>query len=241
MIEISDILPLVASKDADFLRLYCQYLDLGWKHYSSEKYSPLIKAEKINLLEKAIYKDYPHSQSIIHKLQKMFIKENISLCLLSDVLLAWRYLASNKIPTTENQVSDVISYSISPLARMLMVLNDENPSTYLPMSSLLMFFSYLQLFEQKSPFLRKVKISRRQKESKLSGLLKSAYVILSIVHSKKLKFNLAIAINKGRILFNRFKNNEQLKIGFLDYIRIFLYSTIQFVVVRRKTITKKGI
>jgi hypothetical protein len=178
---------------------------------------------------------------MISRLQQYFVTENLSLYLLIDPLLAWRYPAADKQPTSETQLSDIIGYETSPLARLLMVLNNENPSTYLPMQSLLAVLIYSDMFQNKHPVLKNIKLSKRQRLSKLKGLLKNAGILLSIVRSKRLKYRAAILLNTASILADKYEKNQQFRIDFLDVLRIYLYSIIQFLFVRKRTVTKKGI
>lgn len=84
-------------------------------------------------------------------------------------------------------------------------------------------------------------MSKRQKESRLKGLYKSAKVILSLVKSKRLKFKLAIWLNKANLQTKQFINNKQHKLTFLDCTWIFLYSSWQFAVIKRKSVSNRGI
>ena len=220
---------------------YLLYLDLGWKSFSRADIPVEVKLKKIDLLDKAVRKDCPLKKSVIYRLQKEFVEENISIYLLLDPLVTWKYLALNKIPTSEKQLSDMINYVISPLARLIMVLYDENPSTYMPMNALLCLFYYIQIFNENSPILKKAKFYKRQRDSKLKGLIKSAKVILQLVKSKKLKLRLAFTLNKGIFLANKFIKNKQVNLGILDYLLIFLYSIWQFIMIRKRTITKEGL
>lgn len=232
---------LSSRKHRKIIEDYFLYLDLGWKSFSRTDIPVEVKLKKLDFLDKAIRKDCPLKNNIIFRLQNEFVKENISIYLLLDPLIAWRYLASNKVPTSEKQVSDIVNYAISPLARLIMVLYDENPSTYMPMNALLCLFCYIQMFNENSPILRKAKFYKRQRDSKLKGLVKSSKVILQLVKSKALKYRLAFVLNKGVFLANKFIKNKQVKLGVLDYLMIFMYSMWQFVVIRKRTITKEGL
>lgn len=232
---------LVKPKYQPIVELYIKYLESGYEHFNSAKVAAEIKAEKIRLLERAIRRDYPVKNNMISRLQQCFVTENLSLYLLIDPLLAWRYPAADKQPTSETQLSDIIGYETSPLARLLMVLNNENPSTYLPMQSLLAVLIYSDMFQNKHPVLKNIKLSKRQRLSKLRGLLKNAGILLSIVRSKRLKYRAAILLNTASILADKYEKNQQFRIDFLDVLRIYLYSIIQFLFVRKRTVTKKGI
>ena len=146
MFKQSLITDLVRPYQQPLVDLYIKYLKLGNEHFGQKGVSAEVKAEKIRLLERGIRRDFPQQDNIIARLQKQFVTENLSLYLLLDPLLAWRYTATGKRPTSETQVSDIIGYETSPLARLLMVLNNENPSTYLPMQSLLVLLLFLYMF-----------------------------------------------------------------------------------------------
>jgi len=235
------ITDLVKPQQQPLVDLYIKYLEIGNEHFGKKGISTEVKTEKLKLLEKGIRRDVPYADNIISRLQKQFVAENLSLYLLLDPLLAWRYAASGKQPTSESQVSDIIGYETSPLARLLMVLNNENPSTYLPMQSLLALLVFSDMFQNKSPLLKSVKWARRQRCSKLKGLLKSAAVLLPIVSSKRLKYKAAILFNTASILVDKYEKNQQITIEFLDVLRIYLYSIIQFLFIRKRTVTKRGI
>ena len=123
----------------------------------------------------------------------------------------------------------------------MLVLDNENPSTYQPLTSLLVLLFLQEAFNNNSNFVKKAKISKRQRESRLNGLYKSAKVILALLKTKRLKFRLAILLNTANLHTRLFKNNEQRKLTFLDYLAIFLYSSVQFFFIKRKSVNNKGI
>lgn len=217
---------------------YFSYLQSGLIHYAKEDIGKEVKKHKLELLEKALRKDFPLSKSLVARLQKHFLKENLSLYLLLDPIYAWKYLASGKIPTSETQISEFSNLFISPFARLIMALYDENPGTYLPLSSLFSALFLLDVFQNNLPFSVKLKLSKRQKISKLKGLAKNSAVILSVVKSKRLKFMLALALNQTKVMIKRYENNKQPQIPLIDNIAVFLYSCWQFVSVKHKTIEK---
>lgn len=84
-------------------------------------------------------------------------------------------------------------------------------------------------------------MSKRQKESRLKGLYKSASVLLQLIKNKRLKFKLALLLNTAKFQLSAFQNNKQQKLSFLDYTLIFLYSLWQFATIKRKSVNNKGI
>lgn len=220
---------------------YCRYLDLGWQHFNNAACSTPTKYEQLRLLETAIRRDFPLKNNLLARLQQHFVAENLSLYLLLDLLTAWRYTASGKIPESETALTEIVQRAVAPAARLLMVLNDENPSTYLPMTSFLtaLFTEWLQT--QKSPLLQGLKRSKKQWCRKYDGLLKNAFVLLGIVNSKRLKFKLAIMLNTMKVKIQKILNNKQPTAELLDRIKIFWYAVYQFVTVRKRTTTQKGL
>ena len=229
---------LVKKEHYELIADYFRYLETGLKHYAKENIETPIKKQKLELLEKALRKDYSQKNSLVSRLQQEFLQNNLSLYLLLDPLYAWRYLASGKVFSSEAQISEFSNLFLSPFARMIMALYDENPATYLPLSSLFSAFFLLDILQNNSPLKVKIKLSKRQKISKIRGLIKNAQIILSLVSSKRLKFKLALAVNQAKIKLKKAENNEQPKIGILDSFLIFLYSIWQFASVKHKTLEK---
>ena len=220
---------------------YCRYLELGWQRFLCRCFNADEKEKQLRLLEKAIRRDFPISANLLARLQKQFINENLSLYLLLEPLSAWRHLTAEKTPVSDASASEIIQRTLSPAARLLMVLNNESPSTYLPMTSWLTAFFLMRLIQQKSPFLKNMKHTPKQWAKKLDGLLKNAFVLLGIVRSKRLKFRIALCLNTLQSYVYDLRSNQQRKTDFLDRMKIFLYSMYQFIVIRRRTTTKKGI
>ena len=226
-------------KNQKLLDMYLRYLHFGRVHYTETNITPQVKTEKIRLLETAVRHGYRIENSLIYRLQQEFVRENLSLYLLLEPLATWRYLATQKLPESETQLTDVLGNISSPLARFLMALNDETPSTYFPIQSLITALILLQMFQQKDVFLQKIKWRKNGKVSKLKGLLKDGFTVLSVVKSKKLKYRLAVLLNKAYVLTEKFAKNKQPTIEILDAVRIFLYSTTQVVFIKKRTITKR--
>ncbi|MBR1825097.1 MAG: hypothetical protein IJ770_00725 [Alphaproteobacteria bacterium] len=220
---------------------YCSYLNMGWQRFAGNRFDMQEKFTQLRLLENAIRRDFPVSENLLARLQKQFVAENLSLYLLLEPLSSWRYLASGKAPDSDAAISEIVQRAVSPAARLLMVLNDENPSTYLPMTSWLTAMFLKQAVTDKSSLLKNMKRTPKQWGRKFDGLLKNAFVLLGIVHSTRLKFRIAMLLNTMRLSVRNMQNNKQVKTDFLDRIKIFLYSIYQFITIRKRSTTKKGI
>lgn len=236
-----DIAKLAAAKYQPLIGDYLAFLQLGQKHFGNPKVSSAARTEKLKLLEKALRRPSPFQNGLIARLQQNFLKENLSISLLLEPLSAWRYRAADKMPASGPQVSEILNHLLSPAARLFLVLDDENPSTYLPLTSLFIMLFLLEIFRDNPDYIKKAKMSKRQKESRLKGLHKSAAVLLQLVKSKRLKFRLALLLNTAEFQFKAFQNNKQQKPSLLDYTLIFLYSTAQFLFIKRKSVNNKGI
>ena len=238
MLNIEELQYLVPKPKREILMLYVMFWKMGWQHFMSATKDTIVKQQEIKLLEKAIRCDFPVPENILARLQKTFVAENLSLYLLLDLLTAWRYLATDKQPTSEDQLSEIIGAAVSPLARIIMALNDEQPSTYLPMQALLSALLGYDLWLNKSSLTKKLHLSKRQKNNKLQGQLKSATVLLAIVRHRRLKWHLALFLNHAALYM---RNNKQELPSRLDEVKIFLYSIYQFFTVRHRTVTRRGI
>lgn len=220
---------------------YCRYLDLGWQHFAQKDLEASVKYEQLRLLEKAIRRDFALKTNVLARLQKFFVAENLSLYLLLEPLQAWRYLVADSCPNSKNAAMEVLQHAVSPAARLQMVLNGQNPSTYLPMTT---FFTAYFLYYgrmQKSSFLKNIKYSEKRWYNMLNGLLQDSFVLLEIVGSKRLKFALAIELNTLKIKLQKLLKHQQSKLDLLDRLKIIVYSIIQFIIVRKRTIVQKGL
>ena len=156
------------------------------------------------------------------------------------MLVAWRYLASDEPIVSQEQLSKISNYALSPLSRIVLALYDENPAAYQPLCSLFIVYFWLELFGKKSKLTAKVKMSKKQKEHKMRGLYKDSFVILQLINSPSLKFKLAIALKTADIFLQKFANNKQQNLSFIDKIRIFLYAFWWVVSIKKQTVFKKN-
>ncbi|MBQ4400099.1 MAG: hypothetical protein II830_02245 [Alphaproteobacteria bacterium] len=232
---------LIPNEKQALWKLYLNFLYAETKRFEFEKSKVAIKEEKIRLLEKVLRCNTLAKNNIIAELQKGFINENLSVSLLTDWLVVWRYSAITEPPLNEKRISDIIGTAASPLARMIMALNNENPSIYLPFSSLVSAVLFLYIKHNNHPILKGCKWRLSQQLSKLKGWLKNAEILLNVVSSKRLKFKIALLINRLKIFQQAFQNNKQYQIGILDEIKIILYSVWQFMTIRHKSVIIRGL
>ncbi|MBP5215599.1 MAG: hypothetical protein J6039_03470, partial [Alphaproteobacteria bacterium] len=77
----------------DLWRNYEDFAELGLAHFFRAAVNPEVKKQQLDFLEKAIRKDFVVQDNKLAKLQRAFVKENLSLYLLLDFLPVWRRLA----------------------------------------------------------------------------------------------------------------------------------------------------
>ncbi len=241
MLNNYNIVKLTAKKYRPLIYDYLAFLQLGQHHFANRKITSDTRLEKLRLLEKILRRRSPFNSGLIFRLQQNFLKENISVTLLLEPLSAWRYTAADKMPDSGAQLSELLNRLLAPAARLFLVLDNENPCTYLPLTSLFIMLSLLEMCSKNSEYLTKAKMSKRQKESRLKGLYKSASVLLQLIKNKRLKFKLALLLNTAKFQLSAFQNNKQQKLSLLDYTLIFLYSLWQFATIKRKSVNNKGI
>lgn len=241
MFNNHDISKLTAPKYRPLVRDYTCFLQTGLGHFGNKNLPADIRLQKLTLLEKALRRQTPFTDSLIYKLQKAFVAENLSVSLLLEPLTAWRYPAAGKYPTSGAQVSELLNRMLSPAARLILALDNENPATYLPLTTLFVLLCLQEMIQTDDIFLKKARISKKQLISRLNGLYKSACVLLSLVKNKRLKFQLALLLNTARLHTLKLKNNLHDRPAFLDYVLIFAYSVFQFLFIKRKSVNFKGI
>lgn len=218
---------------------YLKFAEWGGRRFAYEEGKEDAKENKLFMLEKALRCKGKFLWGVSGRLKKEFSEENLAISLLTDWLIVWKYTTELKPPLNEKQISDIIGYAVSPLTRMIMALNDENPSVYLPFGSLVSAVVFLYLMQSKAELIKGSKWSLKQRKSKLKGWIKNSRVLLSVTRSAKLKFRLALLLNRLDFYNVAFQNNKQCHIGVLDEIMIFLYSIWQFMTIRRKSVAIK--
>lgn len=239
--SIDTLTSLIPDKQRELWLDYITFIKAGNKKFAYAKGMENINIEKLKRLEKAMRRDFPISGNLLAKLQRKFVRENLSVSLLTDWLTVWRYISTLPQPYNEKRISEIIGNAASPLARMIMVLNNENLSVYLPLCSLVSSVLLTDLIENKSGLMKSAKWGTRQKLSKLRGWIKNSKVLLSIVSSKSLKFRMAVLLNRQQCYEQYMISNKQFSVGVLDWIKIFLYSIWQFMTIRHKSVKIKGI
>ena len=203
-------------------------------HLSSQE-----KLDILNKMENTLYGEKISGKKFAsaRKLRQIFLKENLSLSLASDLLKAFQQDAAGFEYQTWNQLTEYCRYSAAPVGRFLLALYDENPSTYLPAASLcaaLQIVNHIQDIKYDACCLNRVYIpqeilsqfslsvdalkadtvSPNLKHAvafmmeKINGLLKEALVLPCILHSRVLKIEVFVIIYLTKYMITNLLNED---------------------------------
>ena len=173
-------------------------------------------------------------------LREIFVKENFSLSLATDLLKAFRQDAAGFEYQTWNQLTEYCRYSAAPVGRFLLALYNESPSTYLPAASLcaaLQIVNHIQDIGYDAKVLKRIYIPSEMmlkyhvKNSdlvknevtdglrncvnemieKVQGLLKEARVLPCVVNSKILRIEVFVIIYLTQYMIHKLLTRDFLK------------------------------
>lgn len=229
------LLKSVPQKSVKLMTCYADFVKLGIKAAYNKQIKTEIKLKKFDLLYKQIFKHCALKNTIISTLQNEFVKENISLSLLSDMVKAFKQLS--KYNDRNNWDSKLYCYQLfcSPLARMIMVLNDLNVSVYIPLNSLIMCSVLV------SDVINDSTKNRRMYLSKIAGLLKDAQILPLIIKNKYFRFKVWYFVILLNIFTNKFAKKQPLKLSRFDFGKILFYACIKWLFTRVRTLKFKGV
>lgn len=171
------------------------------------------------------------------RLREMFLKNNFSFSLASDLLIAFRRDAKNFKYETWAQLIDYCRYSAAPVGIFMLALYNENPSTYLPASTLctaLQLVNHIQDCGYDAKMLKRVYIPENLRHKyKLSSsdlmkksvcpalrkaadeilekteeLLKEAEILPRIVKSTVLRIEIYVIIYLTKIMIYKLKKRD---------------------------------
>lgn len=191
------------------------------------------KLDILNHMENVLLGSKPQSKKYASaaNLREIFVKENFSLSLATDLLKAFRQDAVGFEYQTWAQLTEYCRYSAAPVGRFLLALYNENPSTYLPAASLcaaLQIVNHIQDIKYDACVLNRVYVPQeilRQFSlsvddlkadtacpqlknavafmmEKINGLLKEALLLPSIVQSRALKIEVFVIFYLTKYMIN---------------------------------------
>ena len=214
---------------------YLEFIKLGIKAGLNQKLKADIKLKKFDLLYKQIFKNCALKNNIIHTMQTEFVKENISLSLLSDMIKAFKQLSAKTDEKDWNNKTYCYQLFVSPLARMIIVLNDLSMSVYMPFTSLLMCAMLI------SDIINNKIKQRRFYVSKINGFLKDAKIMPLIIKNRTFRFKTWCFLTMLEQLAKKIIKKRKLSLSNFDFIKILFYASLKWLFVRVKTLDLKGI
>lgn len=217
------IIKSVPKSQQNIILLYLCFAKLGIKSAQNEQIKPEIRLKKFALLYQQIFKPCALKNNLIAKLQQAFIKENISLSLLSDMVTSFKKLVLQK----DNNLHFMQLFT-SSIARMIMVLNNLNVSVYMPFTSLTMCAALIS-FNDKNQLNR------------LCGFLKDAQILPMLIRNTKLRFKVCYFVKLLNIYIDKIKRKEPLNLTKIDLIKILVYALLKCLFTRVRTLNVKGV
>lgn len=226
---------LLPAADIPFVRLYLRWLQLLALRGIHRK---PVHNKTFNYLYRAVSREWAENR-LLGKLQKEFIRRNLSLSLLLEPLDGFEWLSKNRYSLTVAKASPILLQIISPLARLTAILNNQRPPFYQPFSSLI--FAYAILYVLHSPELQKIlaasllQTEPEKLQAQLPLLLAEAQQVLSVITGFRFKLKVAYFIGLCRRLMIKSLNHTKNNINFLDSVNAFLYGLWYILTTRDNT------
>ncbi len=217
---LSMYLCLIPTKDRTFFIKYLLYIrQLSKRGLGIKK----IHEKSFNYLYRAVSERQWSEKNLLGFLQKEFIAKNLSLSLLLEPLDGFEWISKNLYPLELTEASPIGLQIISPLSRMVAVLNNQTPPFYQPFSNL--FFSYISRYVQEYSGLRRILkqagISTRDKKinQRLEKGMREDRQLLSVTQGLIFRFKIGFFIGLNIILPPKAVKS----VNFLIYVNAFLY------------------
>ena len=227
---------------------YLRFFELGINMAADKNLSTEIKLKKISLLQKGIYRPCPFQNNLLKYLQINFVKQNLSLSLLNDCFKVFSVRASYDGQfKTWAQMVDYFQSAVSPMVRLIMVLNNLSPSVYLPFASLgvasLLVYTYVS-GNYKKPENLELLTDEEYKNlyvEKVKGLFKSSRILPQIVYSHLFRLRVCIALAATKIFFKKINKNKRAELDVIDYVKAMIYGTFKWMFTKTKSLNTEGI
>ncbi len=195
-----------------------------------------VSCDFFNNMYKAVYKNNLPSNTLIRKLQEEFIKRNLSLSLLLEPIDGFSWIAKNYYVLDYTKAQTMFLQVISPISRMVAVLNNCHPPFYQPFSSLILV--YFSLYLKKSNKLIKIfknnRIDTNIKliDKQLPHLFNEAKYVIPTSLGVLFKLKLGFYTGLCHLLIKKEIN----KLRKIDYVNSFLYGLYYILTIKNKKI-----
>ena len=217
------------------MQCYIDFILLAVKSAYNKQIKYQIKIKKFDLLYRQIFKNCIFKNNIIHKLQQQFVKENISLSLMTDIIKACKYSADDSYGQDNKHRIYCMEMFVGPLARFIMVLNNLNMSVYIPFVALMMGAALVSMYQHNNI------TDRKFYTNKLNGFLKDAKILPMLIQNRILRFKICYFLMLSDAYIGKIKRKEQLKITIIDLVKILLYALTIWLFTRVRTLNVRGV
>lgn len=223
---------LIPAEDLSFVLSYLRWLKLLARRGTRQKN---IHAKTFNYLYRAVSRDWSEKR-LLGRLQKEFIARNLSLSLLLEPLDGFEWLSKNRYTLTVAKASPMLLQIISPLARLVAILNNQRPPFYQPFSSLM--FAYAVIYVLNSRELQQLladsllQTDTASLKKQLPLLHNEAKQVLSVITGIRFKIKVAFYLGFCRRLIIKKTNHTENNINFLDSVNAFLYGLWYILTIR---------
>lgn len=203
---------------------------------------PQNKVNKLYQLEDIFLKNKDYKGQKLKfavKLREEFNKFQLSTSLATDLLIAFRKDSMGFEYQTWGQLVDYCKYSAAPVGRFMLAIHNENPSTYLPATSLcvaLQIVNHIQDIKYDNQVLKRVYLPAemmkkynvtaddllKEKSSlglrkliekimnQTKGLIKEGSILPSIIRSKNLRTEVCIILSLTNIMIKKILKGDVL-------------------------------
>ncbi len=226
---------LIPAEDRHFVLSYLRWLKLLALRGTHLK---PVHAKTFNYLYRAVSRKWG-GQTLLGYLQQEFIARNLSLSLLLEPLDGFEWLSKNRYTLSFAKASPIALQIISPLARLVAILNNQRPPFYQPFASLL--FAYAIMYILNSPELQRIlaqsllQTKPAALKKQLPLLLSEAKQVLSVITGFRFKLQIAFYVGFYHRLIQKNANHTENNINFLDSVNAFLYGLWYMLTVRDNT------
>jgi hypothetical protein len=232
---LSIYLHLIPKEHRSFFLLYIKWFKLLGKRCVVDNKESL-KVYEI-LYASVFRKNRP--TTLIGKLQEEFISKNISLSLLTEPIEGFSLFVKNKYDLEITKLSPIILQIISPISRMVAVLNNNSPLFYQPFSGVV--FAFLLLYIKNNTAVQnyfknnKIKIDIKLLDELLLKSFNEAKYCVAVSKDVLFKLKISYFISLLKILIK--KDNKKIKK--IDYVNAFLYGLYYTLTIKGKKIKLK--
>lgn len=216
--ELKIYLTLIPGKNRELFLCYVEFI----RQLSLKALKEHSTPQKLNLLHKAVSRQW-NDNFLLGKLQSLFIKENLSLSLLFEPIEGYMWGLKNHYELDYVKSAPLLLQIISPISRLMVVLNNEKPLLYIPFSNLI--FAYFSLYLRNCPNV--IKLLKNNKivfdvdlmDEYMLSHFTEILSIFSIKMNLLLRLKLCVFIGLYKLLISK----KVKKLNFLCYVNAFLY------------------